>query len=345
MVERQRRTPCRDALGGYDPGVDLPNDDRLRWLLTRSAWLLERGCEPVRGLVEPTARFFPERPDGTAEAMRALFARTVEHAGLGDVDLDVSIHVPDQDPLGGGSCSTGACGTPKQKGDKGPPLLGTTASGYAVALPGALAGAPPLLGAHLTRIVAAMFLHEADAITGLDRREVDGAVDLAATWLGFGVIVANGSHVVSKSCGGIRVTRATTLPVEEIGVALAMFAARFGVEAEQARRHLEPTPREAFDEGAAWVRANASTVRLLETSPRAIEEGAYRLKPARGWLARTFGFGAKKAPADALEADDDELVRELARAQAARPARPVDAAREARLARARAVVDDALAEE
>src|SRR5205085_12198827 len=62
--------------------------------------------------------------------------------------------------------------------------------------------------------------------------------------------------------------------------ALAMFAATFGVEPDQARRHLEPTPREAFDEGAAWARANAATVRMLRTSPQAIEEGAYRLKPA-----------------------------------------------------------------
>ncbi len=340
MVERQ----CSDAAIDYDPRVDVPHDDRLRWLLTRSAWLLERGCEPVRGLVEPTSRFFPERPDGSGEAMRAIFARTVEHAGLGDVEIDVSIHVPEQDPLGGG-CSSGACGPKDAKTDQAPPLLGRKATGYAVALPGALAGAPPLLGAHLTRVVSAMFLHEADAIATLDRREVDGAVDLAATWLGFGVIVANGSHVVSKGCGGIRITRATTLPVEEVGVALAMFAELFEVTPEQARRHLEPTPREAFDEGAAWVRANAATVRMLKSSPRAIEEGAFRLKPARGWLARTLGLGAKRAPTDALEADDAELARELARATAKRAPRPTDAAREARLARARAAVDDALAEE
>ena len=133
-----------------------------------------------------------------------------------------------------------------------------------------------------------------------------------------------------------------------------MFAALFEIAPEQGRRHLEPTPKEAFDEGTAWTRANAATVRMLKTSPRAIEEGAYRLKPARGWIARTFGLhalglGAKRAPTDALEADDAELVRELSRARAAtesaKAARPVDAAREARLARARAAVDDALAEE
>ena len=55
------------------------------------------------------------------------------------------------------------------------------------------------------------------------------------------------------------------------------------------------------------------------------------------------GLGSKKA-VDALDVDDEALARELGKARAASPspARPVDAARAARLARARAIVDEAM---
>jgi hypothetical protein len=297
----------------------------------------------VRGLVSPTPEFFPERPDGSPRPLPALFRRTLEHAGLADVSVEVSLQVPEDDGLGGGGCASGACGPGGASAGGGSgdaPLLARQGSGYAVALPVALAASPPLLGAHLARMVAAIFLHEADAFRSLDRREADGAVDVAAVLLGFGVILSNGSHVVSKGCGGIRVARGTSLPVEEVGVALALFANLFGTDARDVRRHLEPTQKEAFDEAAAWVRANESVVRMLRQSPDAIATDAYRLRPARGWLARTLGLGRKKAPRDALEASDEELAAALSRPKAARPRDP---AREARLAKARAIVDEALA--
>lgn len=323
--------------------MDLPNEARLRWILRTTSALLERGAEPVRGLIEPTPEFFPERPDGTPRPLPALLARAMEHAGLGDVAVEVSIAVPDEESLAGG-CSSGACGPEKAPSAESRALLTRRSGGYSVVLPLALAGSPPLLGAHLARVASAIFLHEADAFGGLDRREADAAVEISATLLGFGVLIANGSHVVSKGCGGVRIARGTVLPVEEAGVALATFATLFEIDPRHARRHLEITPKEAFDEGAAWCRANADVVRMLRDSPRAIEGDAYRLRPAHGWLARTFGLGRRKPPVDVLSASDDELVRELGRTDG-RPttAKPRDPAREARLQRARAIVDETLA--
>ncbi len=48
------------------------------------------------------------------------------------------------------------------------------------------------------------------------------AIDLASVWLGFGVITCNGSYIYSKSCGGVRGASATSLPVEELALALAI---------------------------------------------------------------------------------------------------------------------------
>ncbi len=318
--------------------MDLPNDTRLSWLLGCSARLLERGAEPVRGLVEPTVEFFPDRVEPRPDSLRALFLRTLEHAGLADVPVDVSVVTPEGETAGG--CSSGACGPAPSAGASAPLLR--QGDGYAVALPLGLGASPPLLGAHLARVVAGIFLHEADALATLDRREVDAAIDVTATLLGFGVMITNGSHVTQKGCGGVRVVRGTTLPVEETAVAFALFASLFDVDERTARRHLEATPREAFDHAMAWSRANASVVRLVRDSPRAIEGGAFRLRPARGWLARTLGIGVRKAPTDALEVDEETLLRELAKP---RQARPADAARAARLARARAIVDETLNEE
>jgi hypothetical protein len=323
--------------------VDLPNEARLAWLLATSARLLESGAEPVRGLVEPTAELFPERVDGRPSSVDALFRRTLAHAGLSDVAVATSVVTPDGAVAGG--CSSGACGAPAPS-DGAAGALEVRAGGYAVSLPLGLSASPPLLGAHLARLVAGIFLHEADVMHAFDPREIDGAIDVTATLLGFGVMITNGSHVAQKGCGGVRIVQGTTLTVAEAGVALAIFAALFGADARAARRHLDPTPREAFTEGLAWARANASTVRLVRDAPRAIEEGAYRLRPARGLLARVLGLGrGRQRAVDALDVDDEALARELARARLARGGggpRPIDPARAARLARARAIVDEAM---
>lgn len=318
--------------------MDLPNEARLAWLLSTSARLLARGADPVQGLVEPTVEFFPERPDGRPASIEALFRRTLGHAGLGDVAVDVTVVTPDGE-IAGGSCSSGGCGAPAPPADPGARALERRGDGYAVTLPLGLAGSPPLLGAHLARLVAGVFLHEADAASALDPRELDGAIDVAATLLGFGVMITNGSHVAQKGCGGVRIVQGTTLPVAETALLLAGFVTLFDVDERAARRHLDPTPREAFSEGLAWSRANASVLRLVRDEPRAIEQGAYRLRPARGFLSRVLGLGARKKAVDALDVDDEALARELARPRAARP---IDPARAARLAKARAIVDEAM---
>ena len=45
--------------------MDLPAELQLRWLLRRTAKLLELGAEPVNGLILPTGDFFPDKFDGS----------------------------------------------------------------------------------------------------------------------------------------------------------------------------------------------------------------------------------------------------------------------------------------
>src|SRR5690606_28350948 len=121
----------------------------------------------------------------------------------------------------------------------------------------------------------------------------------------------------------------------------------------RAMPHLEPTAREALSEATRWATANDAVIRLVRDSPRAIEEDAYRLRPARGWLSRgaaaglgLLGLGAGRRKPDALEMDEDELARELSRSAASGRSRPaLNEAKAARLSRARAIVDEALTEE
>ena len=62
--------------------MDLPAEPQLRWILSRTATLLEQGAEPVRGLVLPTGEFFPDRFDASPKAVATLMTRVQDHAGF-----------------------------------------------------------------------------------------------------------------------------------------------------------------------------------------------------------------------------------------------------------------------
>src|SRR5262249_16985139 len=89
--------------------MDLPAEPQLRWILGRTATLLEQGAEPVRGLVLPTGEFFPDRFDGSPRSVAALMARMQTHAGLGDLKVELAIVTPEGEAQTV-SCSSGACG-------------------------------------------------------------------------------------------------------------------------------------------------------------------------------------------------------------------------------------------
>jgi hypothetical protein len=321
--------------------MDLPAESQLRWILSHTATLLERGAEPVRGLVQPTGDYFPDTFDGSPRSVAALMSRVQRLAGLSDLKVDLTVLSPEGDAQTV-SCSSGACGSGGKIDFKVDRVVRRGEGEYSVAVAAGEIRSPVVLTTAMVRAVSVMFMMEADAYRGVPAEDGEPLTDLAGVLLGFGVLLANGSYIYAKGCHGVHVQSATRMPVDEITVALGLFCRLFNVPERTAARHLEVTPAEHFDEGYAWASSNAPVVRLLRTNPAAVHAGEYGLSPSRSWLARVLGVGAKKRPAS----PDDELA-ELERAALAAPAskggqKPVDAARAKKLAELRALVDETL---
>ena len=130
----------------------------------------------------------------------------------------------------------------------------------------------------------------------------------------------------------MNVAVATNMPVEELGLALAIHCKLFGENPRVARKHLDMTPRVHFDEGVAWAESNAKLVEQIRTDPDAVRGGGYSLNAARGWFSRLVGIGRSKS------AGDDELERVAADLE--KKGRSVDAEKERKLAALRELVDE-----
>jgi len=311
--------------------VLLPTEARLRWLLETAARLVSGGTEPVSGLVLPDADHFPDVFDGTPAAVDRLLARVLRHAGLTDASVAVAVA---GELAGGGGCGTGSCGVPTA----GPRhRVERSSDGYRVNVSAAEIGHPTVLTTALVRATSHLFLLEAELYEDFEPRQAEQVIDMASVLLGFGVLVCNGSYIYSKSCGGVSVASATALPVEELAVALAIHCALHHVDARAARRALDPTPRDHFDEARRWVTSNSGLVRLVRTDPEAVLAGSYALGEARGWLARWLGVGKARGPSVPTDAEIEQMARRMV---APKPAR--GEARARRLAEIRELVDESL---
>ncbi len=338
--------------------MDLPAEPQIRWILRTTAALLEHGAEPVRGLVQPTAEFFPDRFDGSPKAVAALMRRVQEHAGLTDLEVELAVITPEGEAKSV-SCSSGGCGADLALPGKIERAARTGEGAYRVAIGAGEARHPVALTTAFVRAASFMFLTEADAWAALAPPDREAALDLSAVLLGFGVLVANGSYIYAKGCGGVKVQSATKMTAPEVGLALAVYCRLHQVPDREAARHLEVTPRECFEEGAVWARSNAELVRMLREAPDRIAADEYAIGEARSWLARALGIGKRRrTPDDELA----ELERALPAASAkaglgaegaprgARPGAPnvkpstraADAAKAGKLAEIRALVDESL---
>lgn len=324
--------------------MDLPAELQLRWLLRRTAKLLELGAEPVNGLILPTGDFFPDKFDGSAASFAALMGRIQRHAGLGDLPVELALVTPEGEAQTV-SCSSGACGGGGKIDTRLDRVARRDDGTYAVAIGVGEARNPTVLTTTLVRAVATMFMIECGAYEGEIPADREPLTDLAAVLLGFGVIVANGSYIYMKGCSGVQVHSATRMPVDEVTVALALFCKLHKIEGRIAARYLELTPREHLDEALVWASSNLALVEMLRAEPEAIEADKYTIAPARSWLSRVLvGFAGKKKPTPSAEDDLDALERAFAGSPALPAAKraPADAAKARKLAELRALVDESL---
>lgn len=306
--------------------MDLPADRALRWIISTYARLLAGHGAALRGsvLVQPTGEFFPDEFRGDAPSVMRLFRRTMSYSPLAeDLGVELAFIEPAADHAGG--CGSLACGS----GGGGGAQLATVAEledGYRVFVAATDVGNPDVLAASLARATGALVLHEA----GEEDADDPAAAEIAAVACGLGALVASGSSVWAKGCGGLRSAQATVLSVEEASVALALFCAVHGVKPSTARAHLGATQRQAFDHATAWTESNPYVIESLRDRPAVLEGGLFTLEPVRGLLGRWL--------------HKRKLERELQPDTASAVAAPVSDDKRRRLEEARALVDEVLGE-
>jgi hypothetical protein len=263
--------------------MDLPNEQALRWIVQTYARLRAAHGEGIGRpeLVQPTGAFFSDEFRGDAPSVARLLGRMIDLAPLStDLGVELAFSAPDEPRAGG--CGSGACGAPG--GAPSTIAVEELENGYRVVVSTSEVGSAEVLTTSLARSVGALVLHEADEIVDAE------ASEMAAVACGFGVLLLNGAAVWAKACGGLRVTRATTLPVEDLGVALALFGAVHGYKPSHVRKHLGATQREALDAAQDWVDSNHLLVESLREAPDRLSTGAstgvLELEPVRGVLGQ-----------------------------------------------------------
>jgi hypothetical protein len=305
--------------------MNLPPDDTLRWIARSYARLLAAHGEAFRRpqLVQPNGDFFPDtfRPDGPSVAR--MLSRMLAYSPLSD-DLSVELAFVETSTQGTqrSGCGSLACESAGDDDGSLHRLVDELDGGYRVFVSVHHLADADVLGASLARAIGRLVLLEGGGYEGEDLLEQG---EIAAVACGFGVLLANGAAVWAKSCGGLRMAKATRLSVEEITIALALFLGVGGEPPSAARAYMPATQREALDSALAWMESNHLLVETLRDHPDFLVRGTIDLEPARGPLGRWL--------------HRRKIEREMRPVVAVAPA---SAERQRRLEEARALVDEVL---
>jgi hypothetical protein len=283
--------------------VDNLDDAAIRALACRYAAIvdeldLEVG-EPL--LVLPTAEFFPDRFTGDEASVARLAARIQGYAGLEDVRVDTRLSGTPAAKSDGGSCGTGGCGSNAcatgPETEAAPTRLARVEGGYVLNVPGAELGHSIVLTARLATAFGAIALSEKR--DDGDLGEV-GDAELAATALGFGVLLLEASYIYSKSCGGPNVQCATSVGLDELSILFALTAAREGHSVRDALAELGTTQRALVKSAWAVVDESPGLVEMLKKSPLRAARGDFRLRDGTSIFSRLFKRPRKKTEDERL---------------------------------------------
>ncbi|HZU85775.1 MAG TPA: hypothetical protein VE987_22775 [Polyangiaceae bacterium] len=264
--------------------MPLPSDESLRWIVTRLARLRAAHGDAFADvpLVEPTGAFFPDEFRGDLPSVGCLLRRLISYAPIsGEVPVEIGVLDREDEAVGrGGGCGSAGCGSGAAPGATAG-RVEELSDGYRVLLAPAVAGHPDLLVATLARSVGTIVRLEAG-----EPAAGDAESEVAAVTCGFGALLLGGAAVWAKSCGSLRVARATTLSVDEIAAGLARFLLVHGHPESRCRLHLGATQREALDRALDWAASNDAIVEALRDQPALLEGGGFSFEPVRGPLFR-----------------------------------------------------------
>lgn len=309
-----------------------PSEASLRTLVTQIAHARAEWGEALGEVtfVEPTADYFPDEFTLSPEGVATLLERMRSYAPLSaELPLAVAFTEPEAEAEAGASCGTGGCGTGACQTGDGSEIAGGgmlhTDDGYAVVVPVSAAKNPVLLTGALARGLGLVVLAEAgEEPEAPAERAALG--ELAAVSVGLGALLLGASCVYAKSCGGVKASHGTVLSTEELAWATVLAMHASGARAGNVRRHLETTQREAFDAATRWLDARPTLAAQLREAPELLATGAFDLAAEGGSLLRLW------------------KRKESAVATAPAPRKERSAEEERRLAEARALVEEALAE-
>jgi len=192
-----------------DDGLMLPPQDDRRWLVEQTAALIAaRGAGPLTTaiLVEPHARYFPDRWGGGEASVRRLVRRLCAYAGL---ERSVHVAVHDADPGRRGEVA----GKPPARGNQELQvwIVGLTASELKIGCEAVALADPAAFVAAAARAVA----HAWRLAHGLPVADpYDPRIDVTAVYLGFALLTADAAlRFTSKSAAGAVANRRTPLRV------------------------------------------------------------------------------------------------------------------------------------
>ncbi len=283
----------------------------IRNLVARYARVLAAHGEAFEGaeLVTPTGEHFPDHFARDQKSLERLIARVASYTPLGE---DVALtFVLVEDETDDGHCTSG-CSKPAASRIDGVQREG---DGYRVAIPVTELGNATRLVCALARGISSAVLAEAGEEVAA--REIGFESEIVAVASGFGVVLLEGSHVYTKSCGGPAIHRGTSLATDELAALLAFFCARNEISPRVTRKHLGATQAEAFDEAWAFTQSNTAIVKKLREAPELLEGGAFDFETKRGGLlSRLFSSREAEVAPVSKRVRDPEEERRLAEARA-----------------------------
>jgi hypothetical protein len=242
-------------------------------------------------------------------------------------------------------CGTGcgsSCGPPEDiMGDE--PRLVDLGDGWRVQAPANELTQPLVLTTNLARAIGYIFLIETRSPKSPVPDDLDIAAELVSTLLGFGALLLTGSYLYSKSCGGPRIRRITSLGCAELAIATVMFAVRQRQDLRPMRKELEATQKAAIDEASLWFEERPLILERFVSDPLRLASGEIPIAKGRsGLVARWFG---KRVSAASMPDDPESNLSELEAMLAESPlvARaPRNVRPDPRADELRALVDEAL---